>query len=54
MAYVSAVQCANSSWSAADTVLEDNYFDMNAGERRVRILRGRPEQVRARSVWDIR
>ena len=37
-----------------DTVLEDNYFDMNPGERRVKILRGGAESVRARSVYDIR
>ncbi|MCR5005799.1 MAG: glycoside hydrolase family 2 protein [Clostridiales bacterium] len=38
----------------ADTVLSDNYFDMNAGEKRVKILRGSPESVSARSVFDIR
>jgi len=38
----------------ADVLLEDNYFDMDAGERRVRILRGAASQVRARSVYDIR
>ena len=38
----------------ADVVLEDNYFDMNAGERRVKILRGEAANVRARSVYDIR
>ena len=37
-----------------DTVLEDNFFDMNAGERRVRILRGTPSSVGVRSVYDIR
>ena len=38
-----------------DVVLEDNYFDMNAGTRRVKILRGTPEKtVRARSAFDIR
>ena len=40
-----------------DTVLEDNFFDMNAGTRRIRILRGRPPEsaaVSARSVYDIR
>ena len=37
-----------------DTVLEDNYFDMNGGERRVRILRGKAENVAVRSVYDIR
>lgn len=40
--------------AGADTVLEDNYFDMNAGERRVKILRGEPRQVKTRSVYDIR
>ena len=38
----------------ADVLLEDNYFDMNAGERHVKILRGRPDGVWARSVYDIR
>lgn len=37
-----------------DTVFEDNYFDMNGGKRRVRILRGAPKTVRVRSVWDIK
>ena len=38
----------------ADVVLEDNFFDMNAGSRRVKILRGSPEVVTVRSVFDIR
>ena len=42
------VQCG------ADTVLSDNYFDMNAGERRVRVLRGTVESLSVRSVYDIR
>ncbi len=37
-----------------DVVLEDNYFDMNADSRRVRIVRGKADHVTARSVWDIR
>ena len=45
----------------ADTVLEDNYFDMNAGERRLRILRTGNRSlsdlqslpIRLRSVYDI-
>ena len=37
-----------------DTVLEDNYFDMNAGTRRIRVLRGSAEAAAARSVYDIR
>ena len=40
--------------AGGDTVLEDNFFDMNGGERRVKILRGRPNQVKVRSVYDIR
>ena len=38
----------------ADVVLEDNYFDMDTGERRVKILRGTPTDPTARSVYDIR
>lgn len=38
----------------ADVLLEDNYFDMNGGERRVKILRGEAKSVTARSVYDIR
>ena len=37
-----------------DVVLEDNFFDMDAGQRRVKILRGEPEDPRVRSVYDIR
>jgi len=40
--------------AGADTVLEDNYFDMNAGQRRVKILRGSVEGLSVRSVYDIR
>ena len=41
--------------AGADTVLSDNYFDMNAGTKRVKILRGEaPQTVTARSVYDIR
>lgn len=38
----------------ADVLLDDNFFDMNAGTRRVKILRGTPEAVSARSVYNIR
>ncbi len=37
-----------------DVLLEDNFFDMNAEERHVRILRGTPTTLYARSVYDIR
>lgn len=36
-----------------DFVTEDNFFDMNAGNVRVRILRGDPHGVKARSVYDL-
>ena len=49
-AYARSVEIA----AGADTVLEDNYFDMNAGERRVKILRGEGKTVAVRSVYDIR
>ena len=38
----------------ADVVLEDNFFDMDGGERRVKIVRGEVKEVSARSVYDIR
>jgi len=37
-----------------DTVLEDNFFDLNAGTRRIRVVRGEPGQISVRSVFDIR
>ena len=37
-----------------DFVLSDNYFDMNAGTKTVKILEGKPENIRLRSVYDIR
>lgn len=40
--------------AGADVVLEDNYFDMNGGSRRIRILRGSPSDVSVHSVYDIR
>lgn len=37
-----------------DAVLEDNFFDMNAGTRRIRVLRGTADRISVRSVYDIR
>ena len=37
----------------ADMVLTDNGFDMNAGTRTVRVLRGSPRNLRARSIYSI-
>ena len=50
-AYAKGVELLNEN---EDWVLEDNYFDMNGGTRKVRILRGDAETVRVRSVYDIR
>ncbi len=36
-----------------DPLFDDNFFDMNASERRVRILRGEGSAFRVRSVYDI-
>lgn len=37
-----------------DLILSDNFFDMERGEKRVRILSGKAERLRLRSVYDIR
>ena len=50
-AYAASVEIANAQ---EDLVLSDNYFDMNAGEKRVKIIRGAAEGIRLRSVYDIR
>jgi len=50
-AYARAVEILN----ADDTMLlSDNYFDMNPGEVRVRILKGEPTGLRVRSVYNIK
>lgn len=37
----------------SDFVLSDNYFDMNAGTKTVKILEGTPKTICLRSVYDI-
>ena len=37
-----------------DTLLSDNFFDMNPGERRIKVIRGEVGDVKVRSVYDIR
>jgi len=50
-AYARSVEIINEE----DTMLlEDNYFDMNAGTKRVKILKGEPVGLKVRSVYDIR
>ncbi len=50
-AYARGVEIIN---EADDMLLDDNYFDMNAGTRRVKILKGKAEGLKIRSVYDIR
>lgn len=40
--------------SEDNLILSDNFFDLNGGERRVKILKGKPDDISVRSVWDIR
>ena len=37
-----------------DFVLEDNFFDMDAGVKKVKIMRGKAENLKVRSVYDIK
>ena len=50
-AYAKSVEIQNEN---QDLLLSDNYFDMNAGETRVKVLSGSTEGLRLRSVSDIR
>ena len=49
-AYAKSVEIQNEN---EDLRLSDNYFDMNAGETRVKVLSGSTENLRLRSVYDI-
>ena len=50
-AYAKSVEIQNEN---QDLLLSDNYFDMNAGETRVKVLSGSTEGLRLRSAYDIR
>ena len=50
-AYAKSVEIRNRN---ENLVLEDNYFDMNAGERRVKVVCGEIKDLTVRSVFDIR
>ena len=50
-AYAKSIEILNEN---EDLILSDNYFDMNAGTRRVKIESGDPSRLRIRSVYDIR
>ena len=50
-AYAKDVEILNAN---EDILLSDNYFDMEPGEHRVKVLRGSTEGLRVRSTYDIR
>ncbi len=50
-AYAQGVEISNAN---EDLVLSDNYFDMLPGKRRIKILRGEPDNIKLRSVYDIK
>ena len=50
-AYAQAVEIDSPD---SDCILSDNYFDMEAGSRTVRIVEGDPQSITLRSVYDIR
>ena len=50
-AYAKSVEIQNET---EDLLLSDNYFDMNGGTERVKILKGEPTGLKVRSVYDIR
>lgn len=50
-AYAKSIEIQNEN---EDLILEDNYFDMNEGERRISIIKGDADKLSVRSVYDIR
>lgn len=50
-AFAKSVEILNEN---EDMILEDNYFDMNKGEKRIKIISGNPDKLRIRSVFDIK
>jgi beta-mannosidase len=49
-AYAKGVEISNED---EDLILSDNYFDMEAGEKRIRVLSGNMKGMRIRSVYEI-
>lgn len=47
-------RCVEIDSPDSDFILSDNYFDINAGKKTVRILEGNPKTIALRSVYDIR
>ncbi len=49
--YAKSVEIRNAD---DDLILSDNFFDLNGGEKRVKIISGRPDGLSVRSVYSIR
>lgn len=49
-AYAKSIEIRNTE---EDLILSDNYFDMNPGEKRIKIVRGDRQGITLRSVYDI-
>jgi beta-mannosidase len=50
-AYAKSVEVLNKK---QDLILSDNYFDMDGGEKKLKILSGKADGIKLRSVYDIR
>ncbi|MCR5407149.1 MAG: glycoside hydrolase family 2 protein [Lachnospiraceae bacterium] len=50
-AYAKSIEIRNDN---DDLILSDNFFDLNGGERRVKIIKGEPAGLSVRSVYNIR
>ncbi|HOO27352.1 MAG TPA: glycoside hydrolase family 2 protein, partial [Lachnospiraceae bacterium] len=50
-AYARSVEIRNTN---DDLILDDNFFDMDPGERRVKVLKGTTDGLKIRSVYQIR
>ena len=50
-AYAKSVEIRNEN---EDLVVSDNYFDLNADEKRIRVINGDTGSLKLRSVYDIR
>ena len=50
-AYAKSVETRNDN---DDLILSDNFSDLNGGEKRVKILKGKADGLQVRSVYDIR
>ncbi|MCQ2523361.1 MAG: glycoside hydrolase family 2 protein [Lachnospiraceae bacterium] len=49
--YAKSIEIRNAN---DDLILSDNFFDIHAGEKRVKILKGDADKIEVRSVYDIR